>query len=217
MEVTDMWVKICGITRLEDAVSAARFGADAVGFVFADSPRRLTPDAAREISRKMPDGPARVGVFVDSPLEEVRRIARHVRLDILQLHGSEDYEYCAALGGGAIKALRVNGTPDIARATRYAQKGACAAILLDGFDPSRHGGTGRTFDWKRVKLLEGRPRLILAGGLEPDNVADAVKTARPYGVDVSSGVESSPGIKDPVRMYRFIEKARKADYKVSGK
>jgi phosphoribosylanthranilate isomerase len=209
-----MWVKICGITRLQDAVSAARFGADAVGFVFAESPRRVTPEAAREISREMPDGPARVGVFVDTPVDEVRSIARYCDLDLVQLHGSEDYDYCAALEGRAIKALRVNGTLDIARATRYAQEGACEALLLDGFDPGRRGGTGKSFDWKMVNLIEGKPRLIIAGGLKPDNVADAVKSARPYGVDASSGIESEPGVKDPVLMYKFIEKARKADYEV---
>ncbi|MHB8896930.1 MAG: phosphoribosylanthranilate isomerase [Candidatus Geothermincolia bacterium] len=210
-----MWVKICGITRLEDAVSAARFGADAVGFVFAKSPRRVTPDAAREIAHEMPDGPAKVGVFVDCPLEEVIAIAEHVRLDMVQLHGDEGYEYCSALGGRAIKAMRVGGTIDIARATRYAQEGACDALLLDAFDPSRNGGTGRTFDWKMVKLIEGSPRVIIAGGLGPANVGEAVKMARPYGVDASSGIEKSPGVKDPVLMYKFIEKARKADYEVS--
>lgn len=210
-----MWVKICGITRIEDAVSAARFGADAVGFVFADSPRRVTPSAAREITRGMPDGPARVGVFVDCPLEEVRAIVDYCGLDAVQLHGDEGYEYCAALGGHAIKALQVNGTLDIARATRYAQEGACEALLLDGFDSRKRGGTGRTFDWKMVRMIEGKPRVIIAGGLSPASVADAVKTARPYGVDVSSGIEIEPGVKDPVLMYRFIEKARKADYEVS--
>lgn len=210
-----MWVKICGITRIEDAVSAARFGADAVGFVFAESPRRVTPEVARAIGCEMPDGPARVGVFVDTPLDEVRAIMDHCGLDAAQLHGDEDYEYCSGLRGRAIKALRVNGTLDIARATRYAQEGDCEALLLDGFDPGKRGGTGRSFDWKMVRLIEGKPRLIIAGGLGPDNVADAVKTARPYGVDCSSGIEIAPGVKDPVLMYRFIEKARKADYEVS--
>ena len=210
-----MWVKICGITRLEDAVSAARFGADAVGFVFTESPRRVSPEEARRISLEMPDGPARVGVFVDSPLEEVLELVEYCGLDLVQLHGDEGYEYCSALGGKAIKALRVNGTLDIARATRYSQEGACHALLLDGFDPSRHGGTGRTFNWKMVHLIEGNPRLIIAGGLDPGNVTEAVKTARPFGVDASSGVERSRGVKDPVLVYKFIEKARKTDYEVS--
>lgn len=209
-----MWVKVCGITRLEDAVSAARFGADAVGFVFTDSPREVSPEAAREISRAMPEGPARVGVFVDSPLDVVREIIEYCDLDAVQLHGDEGYEYCSSLEGKAIKALRVNGTLDIARATRYAQEGGCKALLLDGFDPARRGGTGRTFDWKMVNLIEGSPKLIIAGGLGPDNVAKAVKAARPYGVDASSGLEASPGLKDPVLVYSFIESARKADYEV---
>lgn len=208
-----MWVKICGITRLEDAVAVARFGADALGFVFAESPRRVTPDEARAISLEV-EGPAKVGVFVDTPMEEVRSIVRYCGLDLVQLHGSESAEYVHALGLDAIKALRVNGSLDIARATRYAQECSCRALLLDGFDTGKAGGTGRTFDWKLVRLLEGKPRVIIAGGLNPRNIAEAVKTARPYGVDVSRGVESSPGIKDPVLLYRFIEMARKADYEV---
>jgi phosphoribosylanthranilate isomerase len=210
-----MWVKICGITRIEDAVSAARFGADAVGFVFAESPRRVTPDEAQKICRDMPDGPARVGVFVDSPVEEVREISSYCGLDLVQLHGDEGHDYCSALGEKAIKALRVNGTLDIARATRYSQEGDVEALLLDGFHPGKRGGTGSTFDWRMVRLIEGGPRLIIAGGLRPENVAELVKIARPYGVDASSGIEKAPGVKDPVLMYRFIENARKADYEVS--
>ncbi len=211
-----MWVKICGITRLEDAVTAARFRADAVGFVFAESPRRVTLQAAREIARSMPKGPLKVGVFVDSPIEEVRDVARYCGLDLLQLHGNESYEYCRSLGESAIKAIGVNGSLDIARVNRYARVGNCEVVLLDAIDSGKQGGTGRSFDWSLVRLLERSPKVILAGGLRPDNVADSIRTARPYGVDVSSGVESSPGVKDPVLMYKFIEKARKADYEVNG-
>jgi len=207
-----MWVKICGITRLEDAVEAARFGADAVGFVFAESSRRVTPDQARTISRRMPDGPATVGVFVNSPLEEVRETAWYCRLDYVQLHGDEDQEYCAALGDMAIKAMRVNGSVDIARARDY----PCHALLFDGYDPKRRGGTGKTFDWTILRLLDEKRRIIVAGGLSPENVGAAVKAARPFGVDVSSGIETEPGRKDPVMMYRFIEKARRAGYEVDG-
>lgn len=207
-----MWVKICGITRLEDAVEAARFGADAVGFVFAESPRRVTRDQARTISRRMPDGPAKVGVFVNSPLEDVRETAGYCRLDYVQLHGDEDREYCAALGDMAIKAMRVNGSVDIARAGNY----TCHTLLFDCYDPKRRGGTGKTFDWTMLKLLDGKPRIIVAGGLSPENVGAAIKAARPFGVDVSSGIEIEPGRKDPVMMHRFIEKARRAGYEVDG-
>ncbi len=207
-----MWVKICGITRLEDAVEAARFGADAIGFVFAESPRWVSPDLARDISRRTPDGPAKVGVFVDSPVEEVLETVRYCGLDLVQLHGDEDEDYCAKLGDIAIKAIRVNGSVDVARARSY----PCHALLFDGFDREKRGGTGKTFDWTVLRLLDDKRRIIVAGGLTPDNVGKAVKAARPYGVDVSSGIEKEPGIKNPVLMYRFIEKARRADYEVNG-
>lgn len=211
-----MWIKICGITRLEDALSAARFGADAVGFVFADSPRRVTPVQARDIAREMPGRPARVGVFVDSPPEEVLRIAEYCGLDLVQLHGNEDAEYCDALGDRAIKALRVAEKADLLKVRDY----RCRAVLLDGYAKTTNGGNGNGgggagIDWKMLRVIKsGRP-VIVAGGLQPGNVAAAVKETHPYGVDVSSGVESAPGIKDPVLMYEFIERARKADYEVN--
>ena len=211
-----MWIKICGITRLEDALSAARFGADAVGFVFADSPRRVSPVQARDIAREMPGRPARVGVFVDSPPEEVLRIAAYCGLDLVQLHGNEDTEYCDALGDRAIKALRVAEKADLLKVRDY----RCRAVLLDGYAKTTNsgngnGGGGAGIDWKMLRVIKsGRP-VIVAGGLQPGNVAAAVKETHPYGVDVSSGVESAPGIKDPVLMYEFIERARKADYEVN--
>jgi len=211
-----MWIKICGITRLEDALSAARFGADAVGFVFADSPRRVSPVQARDIAREMPGRPARVGVFVDSPPEEVLRIAEYCGLDLVQLHGNEDTEYCDALGDRAIKALRVAEKADLLKVRDY----RCRAVLLDGYAKTTNsgngnGGGGAGIDWKMLRVIKsGRP-VIVAGGLQPGNVAAAVKETHPYGVDVSSGVESAPGIKDPVLMYEFIERARKADYEVN--
>jgi phosphoribosylanthranilate isomerase len=211
-----MWIKICGITRLEDALSAARFGADAVGFVFADSPRRVSPVQARDIAGEMPGRPARVGVFVDSPPEEVLRIAEYCGLDLVQLHGNEDAEYCDALGDRAIKALRVAEKADLLKVRDY----RCRAVLLDGYAKTTNsgngnGGGGAGIDWKMLRVIKsGRP-VIVAGGLQPGNVAAAVKETHPYGVDVSSGVESAPGIKDPVLMYEFIERARKADYEVN--
>jgi phosphoribosylanthranilate isomerase len=205
-----MWIKVCGITRLEDAVSAATFGADAVGFVFAESPRRVTPAEAREISRRMPRGPLRVGVFVDSPIEEVAETVELCGLDLVQLHGNESPEYCATLGDMAIKAIRVGSFADVMKARNY----QCGAVLFDRLEPAQGNGAG-TFDWRLPHLLDGRKRVIVAGGLGPHNVADAVRTARPYGVDVSSGIERARGAKDAVLMYEFIQNARRADYEVS--
>lgn len=204
-----MWIKICWITRLEDAISAARFGADAIGFVFAESPRKVSPDEAREISMEAPKGVSRVGVFVDYPPQEVSRIAEYCRLDMVQLHGSEDREYSSGLGRTVIKAIRVDGTTDILRAADY----PCHALLLDGYDQKNDGGG---FDWRQVRLLPSSVKVIVAGGLDPENVKGAIELTNPYGVDVSRGVESAPGIKDPVLMYRFIESARVVDYKVNG-
>lgn len=204
-----MWIKICGITRVEDAMSAARFGADAIGFVFAESPRRITPDWAREISLSAPESVSRVGVFMDRPPQEVMRIAAYCRLDAVQLHGSEDEEYCGELGGRVIKAIRVDRETDMVSAAEY----PVDALLLDGYCG---GGNGEGFDWRQVGLLPKSIKVIVAGGLDPGNVKEAIKRVSPYGVDVSSGVESSPGVKDPVLMYRFIESARVVDYKVNG-
>lgn len=207
-----MWVKICGITKLEDAVSAARFGADAVGFVFADSPRKVTPERARKIVKAMPAGPEKVGVFVNRPLDEIEEIFDYCGLDLVQLHGDEDPAYCSMLGDRAIKALRVRESTDLAEVDKY----PCRAVLLDGYENAGRGADGGGFDWRMVSVFDaGRP-IIVAGGLTPDNVGKAITTARPFGVDVSSGVEAAPGIKDPVLIYRFIEKARRADYEVNG-
>jgi phosphoribosylanthranilate isomerase len=205
-----MWVKICGITRLEDAVAAARFGADAVGFVFAESPRGIAPDEARLISRRMPSGPARVGVFVDTPVQDILDVIDHCGLDLAQLHGGEGRAHLEALGESAIKAVGVKGLEDVVRASRY----PCRYLLFDGCRTD--GGSHRkgSFDWRLLRALEGDKRVILAGGLTPENVGQAVRTARPFGVDVSSGVECSAGRKDPVLMYRFIEAAKKTHYEV---
>jgi len=206
-----MWIKVCGITRIEDAISAATFGADAVGFVFAASPRRVTPEQVCEISSRMPSGLQKVGIFVDSPLDLVREVVECCGLDLVQLHGGESPEYCAALGDKAIKAIKVSRGTDVLRASHY----QCRALLFDSRGRNGGGGTGQTFDWRLLHLLDDRKRVIVAGGLDPRNVARAVRLVRPYGVDVSSGVEREPGVKDPVLMYEFIQNARRADYEVS--
>ncbi|MBU4175065.1 MAG: phosphoribosylanthranilate isomerase [Actinobacteria bacterium] len=204
-----MWIKICGIKRLEDAVAAYRFGADAIGFIFADSPRRVTPERAREISRCMPYGLSRVGVFVDSTPDEVRETAEYCGLDLVQLHGNEDEEYCESLGDGVIKALRVNEETDVLQAWGFGNR----PLLLDGYCSGGNGAQKR-YTCLLALLKPGR-EVIVAGGLDPGNVAKAVSTLRPWGVDVASGVELSPGVKDHALMYSFIERARKAEYEVN--
>ncbi|SHE74697.1 phosphoribosylanthranilate isomerase [Desulfofundulus australicus DSM 11792] len=201
-------IKICGITDISGALAAAEAGADALGFVFAPSPRCITPVEARLICRELPPFITRVGVFVDAPLEEVRAVADYCGLDVIQLHGNEPVDYCRAVGRRVIKAFRVGGELKI---DPQAVSGYPAdAILLDTFVAGRKGGTGQPFDWHLAAGLKLPRPLILAGGLTPENVGRAVELVRPYGVDVSSGVEMEgrPGKKDPEKIRRFIAAAR---------
>ncbi len=201
-------VKVCGITNVEDALAALDAGAEMLGFNFyARSPRYVTPAAARQIIERLPEGVTCVGVFVNEPAPaDVERIAREARLGAVQLHGDETPEYCQSLRGlTTIKALRVGAD--------YTPKSAAAydtdAVLLDAYVAGERGGTGHTFDWALATLTRERvPRLFLAGGLNPDNVASAVAAVRPYAVDVCSGVETSPGRKSPELMCRFVEQVR---------
>jgi phosphoribosylanthranilate isomerase len=198
-------VKICGVTCIQDALAAVRSGADALGFVFADSPRRITPEAARRIARELPPFAARVGVFVNAPISEIRRMASFCTLTAIQLHGDEHDAMIEALALPVIKALRAApGAPD--PTTAYPN----AALLLDTYAAGKMGGTGKTFDWRlAVDVAKIRP-IILAGGLNPENVADAVRMVRPFAVDVSSGVEIEPGRKDHAKVQRFIREAKAA-------
>ena len=199
-------IKICGITNIEDAVAAAELGADAIGFVFAPSPRQVLPEKAQEIIEKLPPLVNTVGVFVDEDLEKVASIADLCRLNLLQFHGKESVDYCRGFGPRAIKAIRVQRRDGLSVCSEYS--GVVAALLLDTYVPGRHGGTGRVFDWN-LALEAGRyGRIILAGGLNPDNVADAISAAKPYAVDASSGLEKQPGVKDHEKMARFIEQVR---------
>jgi phosphoribosylanthranilate isomerase len=206
-----MWIKICGMTSLQDALAASTFGADAVGFVFADSPRRVTREQARSISLQLPPRTMRVGVFADAPPERVRETIRYCGLDMVQLHGTESPGYCASFGQEAIKAITVRDWTDVTRSRRYR---GCT-LLFDADHSTRDGGPGPAFDWRLVHLAQRCPPPIIAGGLNASNVAEAIKVARPYGVDISSGVEREPGRKDRSLMYEFIERARKADFEVS--
>jgi phosphoribosylanthranilate isomerase len=198
--------KICGITRLEDALVAVEAGADALGFVFVPgTPRYVTPTQAAAIVRRLPPFVARVGLFVDAAPSVIRDTIADTGLDTVQLHGSESPELCAELGAtiSILKAFKVRDAGSLEAVTAY-QEGV-AAWLLDAFVPGAHGGTGTTFDWGLANTIRSFTKpVVIAGGLTPGNVARAVEIFQPYAVDVSSGVEASPGLKDPARIRAFL-------------
>lgn len=207
-------IKICGITRQEDAEAAAEAGADAVGFVFyPPSPRAVTMAGAAPIVGNLPPFLTSVGLFVDATEAEVRQILAAVPLGMLQFHGDEPPEFCAQFGRPFMKAVRIRGGIDLLQyATRYS---AGAALLLDAFRAGVPGGTGETFDWSLVPPRLSRP-VVLSGGLTADNVEAGIGQVRPWAVDVSSGVEAAPGIKDRKRIARFVDAVRQADMDLSG-
>ncbi len=202
-------VKICGITRYEDAQAAARLGAHALGFVFyAKSPRNIAAARAAEIIKALPPFVTTVGLFVNSAAGEIDRVLEHARLDLLQFHGEESPDFCLQFGVPCIKALRVKAGVDLLQYARlYAGAGG---LLLDAFVPGAHGGTGTAFDWSLIPRDLPLP-VILSGGLNPANVAAAIRTVGPWAVDVSSGVEASPGIKDARKIAEFMKEVRSAD------
>ena len=202
-------VKICGITRPEDARAAALLGADAIGLVFyAASPRAVSMAQAQTIVRALPAFVTVVGLFVDAAPAEIKEVLQSVRIDTLQFHGHETAEQCGRYRRPYIKALRMSEDADVAACARdYAD---AAALLLDTYHEKIAGGTGTPFDWSRVPANVDTP-IILAGGLTPQNVAAAVRQVRPYGVDVSGGVESAKGIKDTQKMTAFIQEVHRAD------
>jgi len=198
-------VKICGITNIEDALTAIAAGADALGFVFHDeSPRRVTPEEAAGIIAALPPFIQTVGLFVNRPLAFVNETAARCRLDLVQLHGDEPPEFCDAVERRVIKAFRVKDITSLDPIRHY----RVAAHLLDAYSPNAYGGTGLTFNWDIAKVAKDFSPVILAGGLTPDNVRDAVETVMPYAVDVSGGVESSPGKKDAAKVREFIRRAK---------
>ncbi len=199
-------VKICGITRAEDARSAARLGADAIGLVFwPGSSRYVEVERARHVVAAVPPLVAVVGVFVDAAESEIRSILDRVALDVLQFHGAETARECTRYGRRYIKAVRVREAGDVERAA--AGHPEAQALLLDTYRATRPGGTGETFDWSLVPSSPPRP-IVLAGGLTVDNVAGAVSSVRPFAVDVSGGVESSAGVKDTARIAAFIREVQ---------
>jgi phosphoribosylanthranilate isomerase len=202
-------IKICGITRTEDALAACASGADALGLVFhAPSPRNIDPEHAREIVAAIPPFVCAVGLFVDCEASLVERVAARVPLDVLQFHGDETSEFCARLGRPYLKAVRMRAGVDL---LEYARRYASArGLLLDAYVSGTHGGTGTRFDWRLVPRSLPLP-IVLSGGLDAENVGAAVRALRPWAVDVSSGVEAAKGIKDPQRIRDFIAGVRRAD------
>lgn len=198
-------VKICGITNSEDALVAADAGADALGFVFyPPSPRYITPDQAAGIIARLPPFIQSVGLFVDHSPDMINQTVELCGLDLVQLHGDESPGFCKLVKSRIIKAIRVRNETSLENMFSY----EVSAFLLDAWSPLAHGGTGLTFDWELAVAASGKGRIILAGGLTPENVADAVKRVHPYAVDVSSGVEASAGKKDPDRIREFIKRAK---------
>jgi len=199
-------IKICGITSVEDALAAVRLGADALGFNFwSDSKRYISPSAAEAIVARLPPFVTTVGVFVNQPEGEIRAIASESGVQVFQLHGDEPPDFCARLPLPVIKAIPVDQVKALSRLLSY----EVSAFLLD--TPSRgFGGSGVPFDWSLAEGVSEVAPVILAGGLTPENVAEAIRAVRPYAVDVASGVESHPGAKDPAKMARFIAAAKGA-------
>lgn len=202
-----MRVKICGITRPEDALAAAAAGADAIGLVFAESPRQVTVEQAAAILRVLPPFVTPVALFVDATADAVREVCGPLGIRTVQLHGDEPPAVAEALADCClVKAFRIGSAADIAAVAGY----PAAAYLLDSRVAGRSGGTGTAFDWQLLRGVAWDKPVILAGGLNPGNVAQAVRKVRPYAVDTSSGVESAPGIKDAAKVQAFVAAARRA-------
>ena len=205
MNIIRTRIKICGITRLVDALEAVSCGVDALGFVFyKPSPRFVSIDQVQDIVKNMPAFVSKVGLFVDASTDEVLNILSQIDLEYLQFHGDENEAYCVQFSKPYIKALRIKPDTDIVEIiSKYK---SAAAILIDAWHPDLAGGTGETFDWTLLQGLpkENIPAIILAGGLDPSNVNAAVHLLKPYAVDVSSGVEESPGIKLAEKIRNFV-------------
>jgi len=195
-------IKICGITRVEDARAAAELGADAIGLVFyAASPRKVGLEQARAIIAAVPPFVTVVGLFVDPAAEQVESVLRTCSLELIQFHGDETPGFCGGFGVPYIKALRVKADADLVQCLSPYQ--AARGWLLDAYHDQLYGGTGKSFDWRLIPRDLARP-VILSGGLTPDNVGEAVRQVRPWAVDVSSGVEAEKGIKDAAKIAAFI-------------
>ncbi len=208
-------VKICGLARAEDVLAAVDAGADACGFIFAPSPRRLTIDEAAALCELVPPPVGRVGVFVDADLGFVCEAVARCGLTSLQFSGAESPEACSLAPRPVVKVLAVGTEFDFGHAEPY--QGHAASLLLDTYDPQRAGGTSQSFEWRSIGELPGWAPIVVAGGLTPARVADAIRILRPFGVDVSSGVETSPGVKDRALMDAFCAAVRSVDEEVYGR
>jgi len=202
-------VKICGIRTMEAALAAVEAGADALGFVFASSARQIEPGEAARIIEQLPPFISTVGVFVDAPRQQVQEIAETCRLDLLQFHGEEPPAYCRGWRQPVVKGFRVRDDSVLEQVSRY----DVAACLLDAYVPGQAGGTGRSFNWELARQTGSGRCIILAGGITPENVEQAVSQARPYAIDVSSGVETG-GVKDPVKIAALLKAVRRLNYEL---
>ena len=207
----NIWIKICGITRDQDALAAAELGADAIGVVlYSKSPRAVDVEDIAGIVKNLPDWITVVALFVNPDPSLVETVVATGDVDLLQFHGDESAEFCEQFSLPYMKAIAVKADSNLTAA--IAKYDSAKYILLDSYDPVRLGGTGKTFDWDELKSLSSKQqaRLVLAGGLDAGNVHQAIEIVRPFGVDVSSGVEQAKGIKDPSKMKSFIEGVRKS-------
>jgi phosphoribosylanthranilate isomerase len=199
-------IKTCGMTREADVRLAAALGVDAIGFIFAESPRKVAPGVVQTLSKFLSPFVSTVGVFVDADPDYVRQIATTCSLDWVQLHGEESPSYCRNLGLNILKAIRVKDRESIENMATY--KDCVRGFVLDTYVKGQKGGTGKTFDWSLAREAKRWGPVILAGGLTPHEVQKAVTEVAPYGLDVNSGIESAPGIKDHDKMRRFVEEVR---------
>lgn len=206
-------VKICGITRIEDGIQAAQLGVDAIGLVFyAKSPRNIDTQLAQAICNALPGFVSTVALFLNPDKTLVQRVIDEVPVDILQFHGTEPAEFCAAFSKPYIKALGIAGVEDVNALVE--QYSSARSLLLDSHSAGKAGGTGEAFDWNRIPF-DLRQKIILAGGLNPDNIAQAVRQVQPYAVDLSSGVESAPGIKNRELMMHLMQQIKSIDYEIN--
>jgi len=205
----DIKVKVCGITNAEDALAAVEAGADALGFIFYEkSPRYVVPGVVANIIAELPPLVTPVGVFVNEGLATVRSIMDTCGLAMAQLHGDENVSYCRELARPAMKALRLRDRGSLLALAEYQGRGGVRGFVLDAFSELSYGGTGQITDWGLAAEVAKSTPILLAGGLTLDNVTEAIRTVRPYGVDVSSGVESAPGKKDHAKMRAFVDAVR---------
>jgi phosphoribosylanthranilate isomerase len=201
------WIKICGISNIEDGLNAASLGVDALGFIFAPSSRRVKPEMAQKIIRALPNPLLKVGVFVNEHPEEVLRIVEYCGLNALQFHGDESRDYCQTFSLSVIKAIRIRNLGSLKDIDKYFD----VRLLLDTYSPIQVGGTGTPFPWEVAIKAKEQRNFILSGGLNPLNVKEAIMKVRPLGVDVCSGVESAPGKKDLSKMIEFVKGVNEAD------